>query len=404
MRKTTNIGFMLIALVSLMFTACTPEEELEVKLTSLFFTQPVTATGIVDETAKTVTVNVPYGTDLSNVVGTITVTEGATVTPNIASGVDFSDLSVDFTVTNGEVSETYTVLVVVGENPLKIVLLGEAATVNELAYEEQKVAYQWALDTYSEKAMYISFSDLPDADLETVTVMWWHHTVFPRPEPWALPAIATGNALVNITNFYKDGGNLLLTSLASSYLVELGRLTAEFGPTNLDIPGDEYITNPDNWGLSYTDVADEDDYPDGNDTHYLFEGLNTSEVTFEGHTYDAIFLSDGGAKKNRAHLWDFNRFFPELPDGATDPNARKSAWEEATDALVRASFEWDPSLNGVELGAVVEFLPSGDYTGTSIVITAGAYEWNMEDGRTNEWQSNIEGITENALDGLMESK
>ena len=404
MKKANYLGIMLIALVSMVFTACTPEEELEAKLTSLFFTQPVAATGVVDEAAKTITVNVPYGTDLSNVVGTLSATEGAVVSPDITAGVDFSSLSVNFTVTNGEVTETYTVMVVVGENPLRIVLLGPAATLDDLTYEEQKVAYQWALDTYSEAAKYISFSDLPDADIETATVMWWHHTVFPKPDPWDLPAESTGNALTTITDFYKGGGNLLLTSLATSYLVEIGRLTAEYGPTNLDIPGEEFITNPDNWGLSYTDVADDDDYPDGNDTHYLFEGLTTSEVTFEGHTYDAIFLSDGGAKKNRAHLWDYNRFFPELPDGATDPNARKLAWEDATDALVRASFEWDPSLNGVELGAVVEFLPSGDYTGTSIVITAGAYEWNMEDERTNEWQSNVEGITENALDGLMGSK
>jgi hypothetical protein len=68
-----------------------------------------------------------------------------------------------------------------------------------------------------------------------------------------------------------------------------------------------------------------------------------------------------------------------------------------TGSVVRGSFEWDPAANGVELGTIIEFKPKGDYQGTAIVISCGAYEWYQSDNRTNTFHSNIETITSNAI-------
>ena len=85
--------------------------------------------GVVDETGKTVTLNLPVETDVTQLVPTIVVSEGATVDP--ASGVaqDFSN-PVVYTVTalNGSTAE-YTVTALVQEEP--IVAMGKTVLIKD---------------------------------------------------------------------------------------------------------------------------------------------------------------------------------------------------------------------------------------------------------------------------------
>jgi hypothetical protein len=68
-------------------------------ITAFSLTSPVTATGLVDEAAKTVTINVPYGTKRTAMIPAITHT-GAGITPAPGKPQDFSDASpVIYTVT-----------------------------------------------------------------------------------------------------------------------------------------------------------------------------------------------------------------------------------------------------------------------------------------------------------------
>jgi Domain of unknown function (DUF4960) len=401
--KRINFFLFLFAFTGILMTSCKKEETApEAAITTFSITSPFTTVGVINESAKTIAINVPFGTNLTKVVGAVTGTSGATITPNLASGVDFSSKSVVFTITNGATVKTYTANVTVGANPLRLALVGTWKDVASIDDAEIKKAYDWAIKTYGEKAGYFAFDKLTAADIATAKVIWWHHTMFPRPAKDAdiIPATAQGAKTV-IGDFYKGGGNLLLTGLSGSYVSVVGRILAADGPTNLDIGGDKFITNPDDWGISFKDVKNASDYPDNNETSYLFKGLTTKSVTFDGNTYDAVMLSGPGNKKNRAHIWDFNKFFPNLDGGDKAPNARKDAWAKANTALVRSSFEWDPSLNGVELGAIVEFTPTATFKGTSLVIGLGAYEWNIEGGGTNTRQNNVEGITKNALDNFI---
>ena len=402
--------FSLLLIIGLVtWTGCDKDDDGSTaapKITLFKIDAPFTAVGAIDETAKTISVSVPFGANLSAVtVSTAVSPATATVTP--ASPVNFSTGPVEFTVTDGDKSTKYTVTTVEGPNPLRLVLVGDPANFNDLD-PEIKTAYQWALDKYKEKAKYIPFSQITAAGISTATMIWFHYTVFPRPDidngAPIFPASATGNAKTLITDWYKAGGNLLLTGLAGSYVSQVGRIDPAFGPTNFDVGGDAFIQNPDNWGVSFLPtVFNTDDFPAGNDSYYLFKNLTQADVTFEMVTYKAIFLSDGGAKKNRAHIWDFNRFYNgTIPDGATLHNGRKNQFEIDNTAKVRASFEWDPAANGVELGAIVEFQPTTAYKGTSLVIGLGAYEWHLEDGRTGQWQSNVEGITANAIDNFVD--
>ncbi|MEL6358164.1 MAG: hypothetical protein AAFQ37_14670, partial [Bacteroidota bacterium] len=349
---------------------------------------------------------------------------GATVTPDLSSPVDFSGGPVSFTVTNGPSTSTYTVTIMEGENPLRIALVGDAANMSDLD-PEIVAAYQWALDEYMDAASYIPFSDLTAEAISTARVVWFHYTVFPRtadqndndmvffphlfdmdgngPDHHEAFEILPQSAITAssvIEDFVKGGGNLLLTGLTGSYVAQIGRIAPEFGPTNYDTGGDEFIENPDCWGVSFIDgIFNTGDYPANNENAFLYRDLDRTSYTFEGVTYDGICLSTGGAKKNRSHIWDFNRFFPELAAGCDEPNAKKAEYEARTNSIVRSSFEWDPAACGVELGAIVEFPASGDYQGNALVIGLGAYEWELRDSR--EMPSTVSGITKNALDNYL---
>lgn len=391
MKRNLLMGLFVSLMLFAGFSSCKKDDNPDALITQFSFTSPKAAVGIIDATAKTITVNVPYGTDLHSVMVDITATAGATITPDPVSTIDFSSLSVAFTVKNGGTTSTYTVNVIVGENPMKLILIGEAASLNDITNPEIKTAYQWALTYYGEKAKYIPFSALTSEDTKSAKVIWWHQDSSPRSMPAA--ATAAGPKTL-ITDFYKAGGNLLLTTHASAYLVELGRLTSDFMPTGGG-DGPTANANPDNWGLSF----ENDSYDAGNAAHPLFAGLTYTNVTFEGLTYRSVMLIDGGLKRDHAYFWDFNQIQAikdAVPDPAA-PNARKNKFQELTGSVVRGSFEWDPAANGVEIGVVVEFKPKGAYTGTAIVISVGGYEWYQSDNRTNTFHSNIENITANAI-------
>lgn len=402
----------------------TPAEQ-PTQITIFRVTSPFDAVGIIDEASKTIELPYPFGADISGLTGSITVSDGATVSPDLSSPVDFRSGSVTFTVTNGPSTSTYTVSTVEGENPLRLALVGDAATIDGLDPEIQQ-AYNWALAEYMDAAAYIPFSELDADAISTAEAIWFHYTVFPRTAdqndndmvffPHLFDADGNGpdhheafeilptsaiDASPVIEAFVKAGGDLLLTGLTGSYVAQIGRIEPQFGPTNYDTGGDEFIDNPDCWGVSFLNgIFNDNDYPANNDNAYLYRDLERTAYTFEGVTYDGICLSTGGAKKNRAHIWDFNRFFPNLAGGCDEPNAKKTEFETQTNSIVRSSFEWDPAACGIELGAIVEFPSTGDYQGTALVIGLGAYEWEMKDGR--ETPSTVPAMTKNAIDNFLQ--
>jgi hypothetical protein len=83
-------------------------------------TSPVTAPGILNEAAKTITVNVPFGTDVTNMTPSINHT-GASISPASGAVRNFSN-PVDYTVTAADGStQTYRVTVQPGSNDAKAI-------------------------------------------------------------------------------------------------------------------------------------------------------------------------------------------------------------------------------------------------------------------------------------------
>lgn len=395
---------MALLLLSFVWVGC-GDEDADPTLTqvTIFETTNPTGVGAINNTNNTIVVNYQFGQAINAVNVNATLPAGATISPG--NPVDFSNGPVSFTVTNDGETRTYEVTMEEGPNPLRLVLLGDGAYSS--LDPEIRAAYDWAIDVYKDAASYVQYTDLASTDVATAKAMWIHYTVFPRQPDLDGDDVFTANEVMGsnaaaaasqVESFVKGGGNLLLTGLAGSYISAIGRVAKEFGPTNYDTGGDAFIENPDCWGVSYLPtVFNANDYPGGNDSYFIFDGAQTTSYTFEGVTYDGICLSTGGAKKNRGHIWDFNRYFDgEVLPGCDDPNAKKTEYEARTGSKVRASFEWDPAACGVELGAIVEFSAKDDYTGSAIVVGAGAYEWDLEDNR--QLPSTVITITENIID------
>jgi len=80
--------------------------------------------GIIDEVNNTITLNVPFGTDITTIVPTITISSGASVNPNDNISQNFSS-PVIYTVTATDMStQTYTVTVIVAKpthNPVILI-------------------------------------------------------------------------------------------------------------------------------------------------------------------------------------------------------------------------------------------------------------------------------------------
>jgi formylglycine-generating enzyme required for sulfatase activity/phage-related protein len=90
------------------------------KITAFSITNPVNKTGTVNESAKTVTINdVPYGTVVTAMIPSITVSAGATVSPTSGTATNFTN-PVTYTVTAADGStQDYKVTVNVAKNSAK---------------------------------------------------------------------------------------------------------------------------------------------------------------------------------------------------------------------------------------------------------------------------------------------
>ncbi len=410
----------LLATSTLFMTSCDPEE-VSVTITGLSVTAPVAGVGIVDESAKTISINVPFGTDVSNVTGTVTTDPAdATVSPSLASGVDFSAGSVTFTVTHsdGTTTSDYVVSIVEGENPLRIVLVGDGAM--DTQHDETQEAYNWAMATYGNKAAYVSFQDLASTDLSTTQVIWWH--AYDTVNGGRTQNAAAVAASSTVSDYVKGGGNMLLTTHATGYLVDIGRLGSDWGPTDGGYGNNDGFDNPDDWGWAFEYPTDPNTFPTDNASHPMWANTTKKSVTFDGVTYDMSPGIDGGKKRDAAYFW-FVRNIPGVianfdtngdgglddlealdtnGDGVVDPatdnvHAVREYFQTQTGSTVRGSFEWDPVVNGAEFFTAVEFGPQGDYAGSIITISAGAFEFLHSDGRTNAWRGNQEAMAAGAF-------
>ncbi|MCF8303956.1 MAG: DUF4960 domain-containing protein [Bacteroidales bacterium] len=239
-------------------------------------------------------------------------------------------------------------------NPQQFVLLGTGETVDDLE-ADVKEAYNWALAEYPDDVQYKSFTEIANdpASIENVNMAWWHSDT-----NLTLPPAATDQVVVDALNNMKaNGGGILLTGLATQYVVDLGVETT--GPNEVGHNPDPQ-PNPDPWGF----LAKQPDHP-------IFNSLTNPFFTL---------YSETGLREDSKAWWVI----------ANDPI------EDVFHGTYLASAEWDSEFS--ILVSIGEY-KGAEGEGNVVAIGAGAYDWYLEEG-SNTKRDTLEMLTKNCFEYL----
>ncbi|MBQ7209788.1 MAG: DUF4960 domain-containing protein [Paludibacteraceae bacterium] len=329
-------------------------------------------TGVINESAHTISVQVPVGTNIASLTPTITTSEGAIVTP--ASGVpcDFTN-PVDFTVTCNTASYVYKVTVSEMASPHAL-YVGIAATQQQLNPEEA-AACSWLLSTV-EKAAYASFTDLAqgNVDLSECKVIWWHlHKdggIDGKGQFEANAAEALA-AVDQLKAYYEAGGNFLLTRYATYLPAYIGE--ADCVPNNCwgqNEADAETVGSP--WSFNIAGKTD----------HALWQNL-----VMKSDELESVFTCDAGYRiTNSTAQYHIGTDWGGYADNED--------WRQKTGAIDIAY--------GDKAIVAWEYRPTTEH-GAIVCIGSGCYDWyTVATDVTSYYHDNVAKITENAINYLMQ--
>lgn len=331
--------------------------------------------GIIDEENHSILVRVPTSVDVTNLIPTIEVTEGALVSPASGLAVDFTD-PVEFTVTCQTAKSVYTVTVEQSDSP-SAVYVGLASSLDELNPEEKEAA-TWMIKNIP-NAQYVSFEDIRTEriDLSDCKVMWWHLHIdggIDSMDKFDAAAPAAVQAVAKVKEYYENGGSLLLTRFATFYAAKLGITKDGNSPNNCwgQVEESGEITTG-AWSFFVTN----------HEEHPLYQGIELA--TIDGKK--GIYACGAGYR-------------------ITNSTAQ---WHIGTDWGGYDTLDvWETKHGGVSLGyggdgAVVvwEYLPA-ETTGGTLCIGSGCYDWYAfgVDVSADPYHGNVAKLTQNAINYL----
>jgi len=368
--------------------------------------------GTINEGAKTVSIELPSGTDLTKVTPTISLSAGATVTPG--SGVETNFTSpVVYTVKDksGTKSAAYTVTATISSSR-KYAFIGQAATNTAAGWDaikgsdydlkDDQTAATWfatAMATGNTVA-YHSFEAVAGgtADLSTYDAIWiqydggwWGGEVakFPNhptgclisstvPAGGAACSDLANNFVTKVKAYYEAGGNIFLGNYAGSMVDVLGVVSsADHAPNNNfgGVAVDDGATGG-AWGVRWSQDV----------TGPMFANIVTGADPGCAAPF-FVMLDAGTLKKNRSNQYNLN-FGPWAPNGDADPlQTRKDAFLSMTGGKILME-----NCGGNEILAV-EWVPSGS-KGRVITVLGGTYDWYVGGVANND---NIKTLTKNIL-------
>ena len=329
-----------------------------------------TYSGIIDQENRNINVRVPTTTDVTNLIPTITTSEGAIVTPASGQAIDFTN-PVDFIVSYNTASAVYTVTVIPSDAP-DAVYVGLAAQMDDLNAEE-KAAAMWMLGNIP-NSQYISFTDVQAGrvDLSKCKLMWWHLHIdggIDNMEKFENAAPAAVDALVQMKELYNNGMNLLLTRYATFYAAKLGATKDGNVPNNcwgqVEETG-EIATGAWNFFIQ------------GHTEHPIYQGISQDDKVY---TFDT-----GYRTTNSTAQWHIGSDWGGYADNET----------------------WRSNHGGTDLGygsdgaIVVWEYPSEGTEGGIVCIGSGCYDWYSYgvDVSGDQYHGNVAKMTENAIDYL----
>ena len=283
----------------------------------------------------------------------------------------------------------------INAQPSKVAFVSTFTTLNNLQNsgdDDEYAAANWLVNIYG--GVFVPVSQIKNStiDLSDYKALWIH---FDRQSDETTinnefaAAFLDADVKTAINNFYKSGGNLLLSTFATRYVVDLGRY---------DLPNDmkgfgDGGNNNDTWYISPT-WGTFSGAPEvfNRFTDPLYVGMTGVEnvIKGNGNSYPRIPLIGSGWKEDHNYFWN-----PQ-PDKANDDKYKMIDFENNWNTNSLGTWGHVEDYCGT---AITRWNPKDDFNGKAITIGIAAYEWNQNSG-TNEFQSNIERLTKNALDEL----
>ena len=345
----------------------------------LEFTLNGTYRGFINNEEGTIAVTILNTEDITALAVNMKVNDGAVVAPQPTGTMDFSTPR-QFTVTKNTASKTYVVTVTQAAKG-DIAFVGSAPNVEGLTSPEEKAAAQWMLKNVA-MSEYISFEAIAagEVDLSQYKVVWWHHHVDGGDNP-ASPQEANA-AIRDFMNYYKAGGNLLLTRYALAYLASPDGDPDHANIMGIGIAKDGRWPN-NNWGGNECSPEIVGgpwsfDMVEGQEKHPIFQGL------VAGDNPKSVYCFDKGyGVTNSTAQWHVGTDW-----GGYDSH---EVWRDKTGAIDLA--------RGGDGAVVIAEWPSVDGSGKVIAIGSGCYDWYAHeiDFSGDKFHKNIETMTLNAI-------
>ncbi len=370
----------------------------------------------IDESAKTITIEVAPSVDITAIVPIISVSSGATTIPATNTKINFSQpVTITVTDKSGTVKNTYTVTVT-KKVVKRMAFIGWAAKNTTEAWnaldgtdytlDDDQAASEWFFKNMTSETVetyYLSFEEVAaGADLSKYNAIWiqfdggwWGGEVaqFPNNQKHCIlsskgiqfdtPCNDLANKFTsNIKKYYNAGGNILLGNYAGMLVDEIGVVSnADAQPNNtFGGVGVETCCTADNWGTRW--AADP--------KHPIFDGVVTAtDPNCTGPFY--IMLESGSQRKNRSAQYNLN-FGPWAPNGDADPLAdRKKAWQTMVGGIILQE-----NCGGNEAQTVLWEAKGGK--GRVVAHLSGLYDWYV--GNSGPANNNIRILTKNTLNFL----
>lgn len=327
----------------------------------------------IDNLSGVINFVLPSETNLSSVVLDIKSPDGVILSPASGTTVNLTS-PLEITAKSGDKTRHYVINARVLPN--QIAFVSDATSIDDIVDDDVKAAAQWAKSTYGSRFVFIPFSDLTLNSLKAVNVVFFFYDTQGTS---ALPQVSLDKKNI-LTQYLVEGGKILLGGMATSYAEVIGR--DKSGLLKIKENGIGFV-NADTWSID-GGVNFQNDQR--NNPIYNF----TQVITTDSNGYFPII--NAGYKENHNNLWDIA---PLLGPG--HQKGQFAEFENLYGGKVLAV--WSGVTDECCPG-IIEFKSNSVYAGTIIAIGVGGMEWAMNDGRTNTYASNIQGIYRNSIDYL----
>ena len=270
--------------------------------------------------------------------------------------------------------------------------------------DDEASAWLWLHETYP-SAQFLPFSSIKSADdVEPFRVLFWLRDLegVGEDDVWTMPKVVSDATHV-ITEWYKNGGSLLLWSHATVYAGYLGRINLDDMKSN-DHTFDFGVgdINNDVWSMA-VQLNPGSRFTKDHSSHPIYKGL---EVTSNDRTKLIAFKGPGWTENHNCLYFNL----PSLLTGIG--NQEEACYTNLTETYgIYPLGTWDSQIDFVSQLNVWEAQQGNtDFQGTLLCIGNGGCEFSMknQDGtpdksahpKNNIYQDNVLNLAKNSLEYL----